>query len=414
MWRLIMIDNKLLRKITVLVVDDSRTIRRSMVDILSSYFKEIIVAVDGIDGLEKFKENPTIDIIISDINMPNMTGIEMLQEIRKLNKELPFIFTTAYTDVDFLLKAIEHDVLYYAVKPINIKQILSQIHSLIKSKFERKYREKEIQQYIDIVNQVAIISKTDNKGIITYANKIFCEVSGYSYQELINKNHNIVRHPDMSSSIFEALWVDIQEGKTWQGKIKNRAKDGSAYFVQATIFPIYNDTGTEIINYIGIRFLTTHEEQEKRDFQKKVIQNFQKSKQSNIEAFKEIEYLKQRLTKFKHMDIIEDALEVEKKRSSKFLSQILHYEGKIESLEKNLEDTVLVSNNKVKKAFQFASVTQNKMEKEVEERIFLMDDLKYKQELIENLNTQIIEKTKKIENLKDVISHREEQLGFNT
>jgi len=408
-----MIDKDLLSKITILIVEDSKTIRETMHKALEKYFHEIIVAVDGEDGLDKFKTRKNIDIIISDIKMPKMSGIEMLQEIRKIDNEIPVILTTAYTQTDFLLNAIENDVMYYAVKPINIKKIISQIYSLIKIKFEKIYKEKEIQQYVDIVDQVAIISKTNEKGIITYVNKIFCEVSGYTEDELIGKNHNIVRHPDMSSNIFENLWSNIQNGKTWHGKIKNQAKDGSAYFVQATIFPIYNDTGTKIISYMGIRFLTTQEELEKRDFKKKIIQNFQQTKQTNKNALEEIECLKKKLSQHKHFDLIQDALESEKKRSSKFHTQILYYEEKIDSVEKNLEETVSCSNQKVDKAFRFASEAKKKIEQAIKEKAFLENDLKEKKVKIENLNHQVIEQSKIIRDLRDVINHREEQLGIN-
>ena len=71
-----------------------------------------------------------------------------------------------------------------------------------------------------------IVSSTDMKGIITYANRKFCEIAGYSKQELVGKNHNIVRHPDMPKAAFQEVWDTIEAGKDWTGIVKNLRKDG--------------------------------------------------------------------------------------------------------------------------------------------------------------------------------------------
>ncbi|HEX5671074.1 MAG TPA: ATP-binding protein, partial [Sulfuricurvum sp.] len=87
---------------------------------------------------------------------------------------------------------------------------------------------------------------------ITKVNDNFCTISGYARDELVGKPHNIVRHPDMPKEIFEELWNDISNGKTWQGVIKNRQKYGNDYYVKSTIFPMFDEKG-DIIEYIGLR-----------------------------------------------------------------------------------------------------------------------------------------------------------------
>ncbi len=96
-----------------------------------------------------------------------------------------------------------------------------------------------------------IISETDLKGIITYANRRFCKISGYDKEELKGKNHNIVRHPDMPRSAFKDLWETIQSGKSWVGTIKNLRKDGRYYWVYTYISPIVR--GGEIVGYAAAR-----------------------------------------------------------------------------------------------------------------------------------------------------------------
>ena len=96
-----------------------------------------------------------------------------------------------------------------------------------------------------------IVSSTDLKGIITYANRKFCEISGYTKDELVGKNHNIVRHPDMPKAAFKEVWDTIQSGKEWTGIVKNLRKDGRYYWVYSHISPIVVDG--EVTGYTAAR-----------------------------------------------------------------------------------------------------------------------------------------------------------------
>ncbi|MGE4294531.1 MAG: PAS domain S-box protein [Campylobacterales bacterium] len=109
-----------------------------------------------------------------------------------------------------------------------------------------------LEQYRQAVDASNIVSKTDLKGVITYANDQFCRISKYSREELIGKPHNIVRHPDVPKEVFAELWDRIQAGHIWQGLVPNRAKDGSTYIVDATVMPIKNAQGQNT-GYIAIR-----------------------------------------------------------------------------------------------------------------------------------------------------------------
>ena len=109
-----------------------------------------------------------------------------------------------------------------------------------------------LEQYKRAVDASTIVSKTDLKGKITYANDEFCRVSKYECDELLGKPHSIVRHPDVPKAVFKELWDTIQGGHMWHGIVPNRAKDGSTYTVDATIFPITDKAGN-ITEYIAIR-----------------------------------------------------------------------------------------------------------------------------------------------------------------
>lgn len=98
----------------------------------------------------------------------------------------------------------------------------------------------------------AIVSETDLKGVITYANRKFCEISGYTAAELVGKPHNIIRHPDMPKAAFEQMWRTIKSGTMWHGIVKNLRKDGRYYWVDTEVSPSYDENGN-IKGYIAAR-----------------------------------------------------------------------------------------------------------------------------------------------------------------
>ncbi len=91
---------------------------------------------------------------------------------------------------------------------------------------------------VTLNHNTVITSTTDLKGAITYVNQDFLDISGYSKDELLGKNHNIVRHPDMPPAAFADLWLTIKRGKPWMGMVKNRAKSGDYYWVDAFVTPV--------------------------------------------------------------------------------------------------------------------------------------------------------------------------------
>jgi len=114
----------------------------------------------------------------------------------------------------------------------------------------------KLEQYQQAIESSNIISKTDVNGIITFVNDEFCKISGYTQDELIGQNHNIVRHPDVPASTFKQLWQTILQKKTYKSTVKNRAKDGSTFYVNTTVFPILDEQG-EIEEFIAIRYDVT-------------------------------------------------------------------------------------------------------------------------------------------------------------
>ena len=131
-------------------------------------------------------------------------------------------------------------------KRVETEKSLNEAHQQL------EHTNKQLVNYVDIVDKYVITSSTDKKGIITSTSDAFCEISGYSREELVGNNHSIVRHKDMPASLYKELWGSITRGQTWQGEIKNRKKNGDYYWVHAYISPVCDEQGN-ITGYTAIR-----------------------------------------------------------------------------------------------------------------------------------------------------------------
>ncbi len=242
------------KDLVVLFVDDEEAIRESLSNVLRMRFENVLVASNGEDALKIF-ESRKVDIVVSDIMMPKLNGIELAKEIKKRSLSTFVILLTASSESEHLINAIEIGVNRFLLKPVDIEklfEVLKIASTQQKIKRELEQKNKLLEEYKAAVDASNIVSKTDTKGIITYVNQAFCDTSGYSADELIGKPHNIVRHPNMPKSVFKELWETIQNKRIFKGVIENRRKDGSSYFVDATIVPIVGIDG-EVVEYVGIR-----------------------------------------------------------------------------------------------------------------------------------------------------------------
>jgi len=119
------------------------------------------------------------------------------------------------------------------------------------------------QQEVLVPDSVQLISTTDLKGKILYANQAFCDVSGFSLEELKNKPHNLVRHADMPKEAFGNLWDSLKNDQAWRGIVKNRCKNGNHYWVDAYVTPLY-ENGTKI-GYQSVRIRPTDAQKKKAE-----------------------------------------------------------------------------------------------------------------------------------------------------
>jgi len=250
--------NKLInnsKNLSLLYIEDDKNAREITLIILKEFISNITIAVDGEDGYNKFC-NENFDLIITDINMPKLNGLELIEKIREKNQEIPILVLSAHNDNNFFIQSIKLGVDGYLIKPIDLEQLqqaLLKVVTKIKYKKESDENIHLLKEYQEITNEASIVSKTDLKGHITYVNDAFCDISGFSRKELIGKNHNIVRHPDMPEYIFENIWDTIQNKKNiWKGIVRNRNKKGKSYYVYSVIKPILDINGV-VQEYISLR-----------------------------------------------------------------------------------------------------------------------------------------------------------------
>ncbi|MBI5077796.1 MAG: PAS domain S-box protein [Candidatus Yonathbacteria bacterium] len=172
-----------------------------------------------------------------------------------------------------------------------------------------KYKSKQLdlnpnvyEAIIGALAEDSIFSVTDEKGDIIFVNQKFIEISQYGIDELIGQNHRILKSGHQPQEMFVEMWATISRGKMWRGEIKNRAKDGSYYWVDATVVPILGEDG-KIKNYAALR-IVINDKKELEEKHKKHIEELEKMNKLTvdrelkmIELKKEIKTLKEELAK---------------------------------------------------------------------------------------------------------------------
>ena len=197
-------NKEVLKTISVLYVEDENDVREFTSKLLTSLLRKVYVAQDGQEGLKIFEENKDdIDLIISDINMPKMDGLSMCEAIKKINHEIPLVITSAHNDTNFLRRSIEIGVTTYAMKPIDLYQLMESIikamepiilkkklielNLSLESKIEQEIN--KIKSILDAQDNIIIVT---NKEEITNVNKKFLDFFAVdNFDEFIKSKKNI-------------------------------------------------------------------------------------------------------------------------------------------------------------------------------------------------------------------------------
>jgi PAS domain S-box-containing protein len=238
----------------LLYVEDNEEARNSTLIILQEFFNSITIAINGAEGIEKFKSSH-FDLIITDINMPKKNGLEMIGEIKELDKEIPVLVLSAYNEANFFVDSIKLGVEGYILKPVDISQFISMLDKIVQKLKLKTDAEKNLyllNQYQKITDGSTGIIKSDKNGLISYVNELTCQISGYKEVELLGQTPKLLFHPDNDEKIYEEIWNVIKDQKNiWQGTLRNIKKDGSSYYENITIHPIV-DKQNNIVEYISL------------------------------------------------------------------------------------------------------------------------------------------------------------------
>ncbi len=244
----------------VLLVDDDEI----LAEMYRSYFADagmqvhVLFRADGV--LDKLATMP-IDLILIDINMPGISGLELGAVIRQFDSYLhiPIVFMSAKGGMDTRLATIRLGADDFLSKPVEPAYLLEVLRTRIDKSRALRTGELRLQQAISELQYLktaedwhSIISVADVQGNIIEVNSKFIEISGYSEAELLGKNHRILKSGYHPLALYEEMWSDITSGKVWRGQIKNRKKDGRFYWVDATITPILDEFGLPE-KYISVR-----------------------------------------------------------------------------------------------------------------------------------------------------------------
>src|SRR5450432_236942 len=175
-------------------------------------------------------------VILSDNSMPQFDASEALKITRLRNGYIPFIMVTGNVSEEFAASIIKQGADDYI-----IKDRMNRLPAAIETALKQRKTEKEVTDYKYALDQAYVVSLTDKNGKISYANDNFCKISQYKPEELTGKDHVILSSSYHSKAYMENLWFTIGNGNIWEGEFCNKAKDGSLYWVDATIVPFLDE-----------------------------------------------------------------------------------------------------------------------------------------------------------------------------
>lgn len=241
----------------ILMVDDEPLNISVVAEILFQKY-DLLVATNGEKALQIIHSDIKPDLILLDIMMPGMSGFEVAARIKENHKtsHIPIIFLTAKNDNESIVKGFELGAVDYLSKPFQKEELLVRIKNTLqtfnlRNTLNRALEKsqsyvKTIEKQMRLIDKNIIISSTDLKGNITEVSDAFCKISGYKKEQLIGKSHRIIKHPEMKASTFVKLWNTITQNEIWHGEIKNRNKNGSFYWLDTMIYPLYDDLDTKV------------------------------------------------------------------------------------------------------------------------------------------------------------------------
>lgn len=227
----------------VLVVDDDALLLQAQGAVLQRAGMAVRTLSEPLRFLGAVEEFAP-EVVVLDVYMADANGLELAAALRERSQHIPILFLSSETDTALQLQALGLGGDDFLVKPVSPNHLVAAVTARVRrareslavqQRLENALYEREREHLA--LNHHAIVSIADLAGNITYVNQKFCEVSGYARDELIGKNHRILKSNEHSPEFYRNLWHTIAGGQVWQGEICNRRQDGSVYWVASTITP---------------------------------------------------------------------------------------------------------------------------------------------------------------------------------
>lgn len=234
----------------ILYVEDDLDTREEISFFLKNRTKELLIASNGDEGLKLFeKYNPSL--VITDINMPNMGGLEMARRIKNINETTHIILLTAYNDAKKLHQAITIGIKEYLVKPIDFKELLRKIDffdEVLKEQKEKAEKYRLLEDYRYAVDKSTIFIKLDSSGALTYVNSAFCDILQYEQDKL---QGHFLSDFGLPYAKQNHILKSIKNEGRWSGRFELTSKDCLTITVDCHFFALQNPHGSTT-DVIGI------------------------------------------------------------------------------------------------------------------------------------------------------------------
>ncbi|WP_108061366.1 response regulator [Poseidonibacter lekithochrous] len=405
-----------LKTLDILYVESDTEINTYFSEILSKQFKTVNSLVTGSEALEAFKKDHNseniLNLVIIDVALKDMSGVKLLEEIRNIDKNIPIILTTDKIEVDPLLSAIEYKASDYLQKPINAKDLVFSVERICQNKYFDKLREetqKDLEDIRSVINEVALVSKTNLEGEIIFCNNYFTEITEYTQEELASNKHELIKDDATNKLIYEGLYKSIKDGNIWEGKLKQLTKSKSEFYVYLTVIPVLKKNSNEICEFMWISFLATDDELEQKEFKKKVAKNIHTNRRINMEAREKIDALINKINFYKNL---ESNVKTEQQRGAKFKNQIKFFKDELVGVEEKLKVTSDKASKKIKVVLADEKEVRKKNDVAMLSLEKLTGELNDKNKSIKTLTKELAEQVKIIEKLMNSIDSKENQLDM--
>lgn len=408
---------KFIKTLNILYVEDEANAREITTKILKRFFNDVETKENGLEGYLAFQKKhikkESFDLIISDINMPKMDGLDMIDKIRELNKDIPVIFITARHESNVLQKAIELQVLNYLIKPLDMENVAQTIYKscekiYLQNMFVKKQRELEV--YLKTIEQMAFIIRLDlNKNII-YINESFCDILALKSDDLLGKKIDFLKFSESDNFLYEELDKSLTAGKIWEGNIKTKTHDEETIYLKSVVMPIFDNSNKNIIEYLSIFHLTTDQENEKKLLVKKMFQSIANLKKESHNNFIEKEKKEEEINELKKLIIsLEEQVLKFNQTKSNLLSQLAAYETSTLNQSNGRLELLKKKNSESESLRRTINLLKDEKEHYKEKILDLENSLVHNQNLIEYLKNNESKLNTRIKDLQNIIKNLEKK-----